>query len=69
MQWDNKCLNVWLGGTSVNNHFYNCRVTDTGSGVVLVIQRDGCMIVRETYQSSVDKVKELAETWILSQMI
>jgi hypothetical protein len=64
MQWDNKCLNVWLGAKTVNNNLYNCRVTDTGDGVVLVIQRDGDMIVRETYHSSVDEVKTLAESFI-----
>lgn len=68
MQWNNKCLNVWLGGTKRNSHFYNCRVTDTGGGVVLIIQKDGDMVLRETYQSTVDEVKALAETWILSRL-
>lgn len=64
MKWDNKCLNVWLGGTTVNESFYNCRITDTGDGVVLTIQKDSQMIVKETYRSSVDEVKQLAENYL-----
>lgn len=64
MKWDNKCLNVWLGGAKVNDSFYNCRITDTGGGVVLLIQKDGLVMVKETYQSSVDEVKQLAENYL-----
>lgn len=64
MKWDNKCLNVWLGGINVKNSFYNCRVTDTGAGVVLLIQKDGQVVIRETYRSSVDEVKQLAENYL-----
>ena len=66
MKWDNKCLNVWIGGTKIGDNFYNCRVTDTGGGVVLIIQKDGLMLIRETYQSSVDEVKQLAENFLLN---
>lgn len=68
MKWINKCLNVWMGGTTINNARYDCRITDTGNGVVLIIQKDGNVVVRETYQSSVDEVKNLAENFLLSEM-
>lgn len=64
MKWDNKCLNVWFGGIEIDNDFYNCRITDTGNGVVLIIQKDELIIVRETYQSSIDEVKKLAENFL-----
>lgn len=68
MKWINKCLNVWMSGTTINNARYDCRVTDTGSGVILTIQKDGNVIVRETYKSSVGEVKILAENFLLSEM-
>ena len=64
MKWENKCLNVWISGTTIKNNFYSCRITDTGDGVVLIIQKDALMIVRETYKTSVDEVKKLAEIFL-----
>lgn len=61
MKWDNKCLNVWLGGTTFKGKFYHCRITDTGSGVVLIIQCDNTVIHRETYFDTVKNVKLIAE--------
>lgn len=61
MKWDNKCLNVWISGTTFKDKFYSCRITDTGSGVVLIIQQDGTVIHRETYYSAVKDVKLIAE--------
>lgn len=61
MKWDNKCLNVWMSGAVVDSKIYNCRITDTGGGIVLVIQCDGKLIHRETYIDTVDNIKQLAK--------
>ena len=67
MKWTNICLNVWIGGIRVKDNFYNCRVTDTGSGIILLIQKDDNILLRETYNtSSVDEVKVFAEGFILN---
>lgn len=61
LKWDNKCLNVWIGGTTFKDKFYNCRITDTGSGIVLVIQQNGTIVHRETYIDTIENVKLIAE--------
>lgn len=67
MKWNNVCLNVWIGGIRIGDDFYNCRITDTGGGIVLLIQKDDAILLRETYNtSSVDDVKTFAEDFVLN---